>query len=104
MRRRDFIAGLGSAAAWPLTARAQQPMIPTIGFLRSAALDNPIPLISAFRQGLKEAGYVDGQNVAIKFRSADGRNKQLPRLVAELVRLPVNVIVCNVTAAAAAKA
>jgi len=60
MRRRQFIAGLGSAAAWPVVARAQQPIIPTIGFLRSASLDNAIPLITAFRQGLKEAGYVDG--------------------------------------------
>jgi putative tryptophan/tyrosine transport system substrate-binding protein len=103
MRRRDFIVGL-SAAAWPLAARAQQPIIPTIGFLRSASLDNAIPLITAFRQGLKEAGYVDGQNVAIEFRSAEGRNDQLPRLVAELVRLPVAVIVCNSDAASAAKA
>ena len=104
MRRRQFIAGLGSAAAWPVVARAQQPIIPTIGFLRSASLDNAIPLITAFRQGLKEAGYVDGQNVAIEFRSAEGRNDQLPRLVAELVRLPVAVIVCNSNAASAAKA
>ena len=101
-KRRTFIAGLGSAAAWPVVARAQPPIIPTIGFLRSASLDNAIPLITAFRQGLKEAGYVDGQT--IEFRSAEGRNDQLPRLVAELVRLPVAVIVCNSNAASAAKA
>jgi putative ABC transport system substrate-binding protein len=86
MKRRTFIAGLGSSAAWPVVARAQQP-IPTIGFLRSASLNNATPLITAFRQGLKEAGYVDGQNIAIEFRSAEGRNDQLPRLVAELVPL-----------------
>jgi putative ABC transport system substrate-binding protein len=101
MRRREFIAGLG-ATAWPVAARAQQP-IPTIGFLRSVSLDTAIPFITAFKQGLQEAGYVDGQNVAIEFRSADGRNDQLPRLAAELVRLPVAVIVCNVNAASAAK-
>jgi putative ABC transport system substrate-binding protein len=75
-----------------------------IGFLRSASLNNATPLVTAFRQGLKEAGYVEGQNVAVEFRSAEGRNDQLPGLVAELVRRQVAVIVCNVTAASAGKA
>jgi len=105
MRRRDFIKVIaGSAAVGPLTARAQQPSLPVIGFLRSASLANAGPLVTAFRQGLKEAGYVEGQNVAIEFRSAEGHNDELPKLVTELVRLPVAVIVCNVTAASAAKA
>jgi len=103
--RRELLAALGGAtAAWPLAAHAQQPGMPVIGFLRSASLNNATPLVTAFRQGLKEAGYVEGQNVAVEFRSAEGRNDQLPGLVAELVRRQVAVIVCNVTAASAAKA
>ena len=105
MRRRDFIQVIaGSAVTWPFAARAQQPAKPVIGFLRSASLANAGPLVTAFGQGLKEAGYVEGQNVIIEFRSAEGHNDELPKLVAELLRLPVAVMVCNVTAATAAKA
>jgi putative ABC transport system substrate-binding protein len=91
-------------AGWPLAARAQQTALPVIGFLRSASLNNVTPLVTAFGRGLKEAGYVEGQNVMIEFRSAEGQNDRLPALAAELIRLPVAVLVCNVTAAVAAKA
>jgi putative ABC transport system substrate-binding protein len=105
MKRREFIGVLGSAAmTWPLAARAQQPAMPMIGFLRSASLANAGPPVTAFRQGLKESGYVEGRNAVIEFRSAEGHNDELPKLVAELLRLPVAVMVCNVTAASAAKA
>ena len=104
MRRREFITLIGgAAAAWPGSGRAQQAM-PIVGFLRSASLDNAGPLVAAFRQGLKETNYVEGQNVAIEFRSAEGHNDRLPALVTELVRLPAAVLVCNGFAAAPAKA
>ena len=105
MKRREFITLVGGAAAgWPLAAHAQQPAMPTVGFLRSSSLADSKHLVTAFRQGLNEAGFVEGQNVAIEFRSAEGQNDRLPALVADLFRWPVAVIVGDTISALAAKA
>jgi putative ABC transport system substrate-binding protein len=105
MRRRDFITLLGTAAtAWPLVARAQQPTMPVIGFLRSATLADATNLMTAFRQGLKETGYVEGQNVATEYRSAENDRDKLTALVKDFIHRPVAVIVGNLVAALAAKA
>jgi putative ABC transport system substrate-binding protein len=104
MRRRKFLGVLGGAAAWPFAARAQQAALPVVGFIRSASLADATHLVTAFRQGLKEAGFVEGQNVAIEYRYADNQIDRLPVLVAELIRRPVAVIVGNNIATPAAKA
>src|ERR1700681_2431064 len=92
MRRREFIAGLGSAAAWPMTARAQQPAMPKVGFFSVRTEPGEPHLMAAFRQGLREGGYVEGRNVEILYRWAEGRSDRLPPLAADLVRRQVAVI------------
>ena len=104
MRRREFLGGLGGAAAMPLAARAQQPAMPVVAFVRDTSLA-PFPhLVTAFRQGLKEAGFVEGQNVTVELRSTDGQPDRLPVVVADLLRQRVAVIVGNLNSALAAKA
>jgi putative tryptophan/tyrosine transport system substrate-binding protein len=92
IRRREFIAGLGSAAAWPMVARAQQARMPVVGWLGSESREAEDFRVIPFRQGLREAGYIEGQNVAIEYRWADGQYDRLPALAVDLVRRQVNVI------------
>ena len=105
MRRREFIKAIAGSAAWPLAAGAQQPAMPTIGFLRSTLPDASADLVVALRKGLNEAGFVDGQNVTIEYRWAENRQERLSALAADLVRQRCAVIIAGgVDAAFAAKA
>jgi len=93
LKRREFITLLGAAAAWPLVARAQQPAMPVIGFLSSRSPGESADLVAAFRRGLAEGGYVEGQNVSLEFRWGEGRYERLTAYAVELVRRAVTVIV-----------
>jgi putative ABC transport system substrate-binding protein len=93
MRRRDFIAGLGGAAAWPVVVRAQQPGLPVIGFLLPRSRTDIATRLAAFHNGLRETGFVEGQNVAIEYRFAEGQLARLPVFAADLVQRGVKVIV-----------
>ena len=97
MRRRQFIAGLGSAAAWPVVARAQQPSMPVIGYLTDWTVEADAVPLAALRQGLSETGYVEHRSVAIEYRWAENTKARLPALVDDLIRRRVAVIAANGT-------
>ena len=106
MKRRTFIAGLGSAVAWPLAARAQQAAMPVVGYLSGQSPAESANYLAAFRQGLNYTGYVEHRNVSIEYRWAQNQNDRLPALAAELVRLQVSAIAATggIASALAAKA
>jgi putative ABC transport system substrate-binding protein len=102
MNRREIIAGLGSAVAWPVVGRAQQAALPVIGFLGTGSPDVFAYIVRAFRQGLSETGFVEGRNVAIEYSWANDQLDRLPALAGDLVRRQMNLIVANSTPAALA--
>src|SRR5262249_28955174 len=91
--RRGLLAALGRAAAWPLAARAQQPEMPVVGFVHLTSVETNRENLATFRRGLEETGYIEGKNLAIEYRWAQGRNDRFPALLTELVRRQVSVIV-----------
>jgi putative tryptophan/tyrosine transport system substrate-binding protein len=101
MRRREFITLLGGAAAWPLAAAAQQPAVPVIGYLSTRSPDDSAHIVTAFRNGLNEMGYFQGQNVAVEYRFAEGHYERLSALAVDLVRRPASVLVATGGTAAA---
>src|SRR3954464_636728 len=106
MKRREFITLVGGATAWPVVSRAQQPAMPTIGLLNGVSFESYADRIQAIRDGLREAGFVEGQNIRIEYRSSNGQYDLLPPLAAELVLMQVKAIVAVATSwpAIAAKA
>ena len=106
MKRREFIAGLGSTAAWPLAVRAQQPAMPVVGFVNSGSADGSEGYVAGFRKGLGETGYVEGQNVTVEYHWLEGQFDRLPAVMADLVRRRVAVLATpsNTAASVAAKA
>ncbi len=100
MKRREFTAFLGGAVAWPLMVRAQQPSMPVIGFLHATSEEQNVKRMAAFRKGLSDAGFVEGHNVTVLYRWANGHEDRLPEMAADLIRQRVNVIAAPNTPAA----
>jgi hypothetical protein len=95
VRRRTFIAGLGSAAAWPLVARGQQPATPLVGYMSARSPEDTVDALKAFHNGLEQGGFIDGRNVHIEYRWARGDYSRLPALATELIGRPVDVLVAT---------